>query len=345
MKRSISYVSTIALFGWCFFVPISCGQVPTIKATIEVVDQDGKPVKDATVEMGFWGGPNGSEYGSKATSKKQQTPASGVVEIEGENTMGESGIIVSKSGYYEAWAKYRAPQLKNGRWEPWNQRVRMQLKEIRNPIPMYVFRDATSSPVVAFWFPSNQPDGPVGFDFFRQDLVTPHGKGQVADVTLTRESGPEKESGSYLVMRFTNPLDGIAGPFESELHSKFKSDYEAPQQGYLREFRFENGSLRIFQNEQAKTSFTEKSTIDRTNCWFALRLRSKVDDNGRLISCHYGKIVDYPNAGVLLVKPFTSSMSNLCYYINPTPNSRNLEWDTKTNLFEGVDRLNVPEDP
>ena len=345
MKRNISYVSTIALFGWCSFVPISCGQVPTIKATIEVVDQDGKPVKDATVEMGFWGGPNGSEYGSKATSKKQQTPTSGVVEIEGENTIGESGIIVSKSGYYEAWAKYRAPQLKNGRWEPWNGKVRMELKEIRNPIPMYVFTTAPSSPVFVLRFPKEKPDGPVGFDLFARDFVAPYGKGITADLILAREPASAPDGGNRLLMRFGNPLDGIAGPFENDMHSKFKSDYEAPVEGYRSEFRFENGYLRVYLNEKAKTSFTEKSTIARSHCWFAIRLRTQQDSTGTVVSAHYCKIIDYPDVTAKVVEPYTSLLHNFCYYINPTPNSRNLEWDTKTNLFEGVDRLNMPEDP
>jgi hypothetical protein len=344
MKRNIPYLSTIALFGWCFFVPISCGQVPTIKATIEVVDQDGKPVKDATVEMGFWGGPNGSEYGSKATSKKQQTPASGVLEIEGENTMGESGIIVSKSGYYEAWAKYRAPQLKNGRWEPWNQKVRMQLKEIRNPIPMHVFTTAPSAPVGRFRLPPEKQDGPVGFDFFERDLVEPYGRGKIVDVILTREPAAEKDGGSYLMMRFANPADGIAGPFVNSMNSKFISGYEAPPNGYSSEYRFANGDRYNYLLENAKASNAEVPSPGGEQ-WFAMRIRSQVDQGGELSSAYFAKIIGTPNITTKFPHPHTCNLNEVCYYINPTPNSRNLEWDTKTNLFEGVDRLNVPEDP
>jgi hypothetical protein len=221
----------------------------------------------------------------------------------------------------------------------------MQLKEIRNPIPMYVFTTAPSAPVFVLRFPKEKPDGPVGFDLFLRDFVAPYGTGKSSDLLLSREPGPEKESGSRLLMKFGNPLDGISGPFENEMHSKFKSGYEAPVDGYQSEFRFENGYLRVYLNEKAKTSFTEKSTISRSNCWFAFRLRTQQDAAGRVVSAHYGKIVGYPDVNAMVVPPFTSLLHDFCYYINPTPNSRNLEWDTKKNLFEGVDRLNVPEDP
>jgi hypothetical protein len=219
----------------------------------------------------------------------------------------------------------------------------MQLKEIRNPIPMYVFTTAPSSPVPGFTFPKEKPDGPVGFDFFERDFIAPFGKGKVADVSLSRKPAPEAEGGAFLVMRFENPMDGIAGPFDDLLYSKFVADYEAPINGYNSEYKFENRVRMTFLSEKARRSNEPHPIIGMR--WCSMRLRSRVDENGKLQSCHYGKIIGWPNLAPKLVEPYACRLYNFSYYINPTPNSRNLEWDTKTNLFEGVDRLNVPEEP
>ena len=33
------------------------------------------------------------------------------------------------------------------------------------------------------------------------------------------------------------------------------------------------------------------------------------------------------------------------YYFNPIPNDRNLEWDTKRNLFSGLTDMETPREP
>jgi hypothetical protein len=33
------------------------------------------------------------------------------------------------------------------------------------------------------------------------------------------------------------------------------------------------------------------------------------------------------------------------YYFDPTPNDRNLEWDTKKNLFSGLTSMETPREP
>ena len=331
---------------------------PKIKAVVEVVDQDGKPVEGAIVRMPVGGGALRFlawlfQLETKILKPyvEAKTPANGVVKICGRRHMDVS-FSIQKPGYYEARAFYYSPASfytsnSNERIPvptPWKT-VRLQLKEIRNPIPMYVFATSPSGleTVLSWRFPVEKPDGPVGFDFFERDLVAPHGKGLIADVMLTREALPEKDSGSYLVMRFPNPLDGIAGPFDDMMHSKLVSDHEAPVAGYKSEQKIENWSRLNYLSEQASKVGAAFPIWGRR--WYSLRLRSQADASGQLVACHYGKLVGHPNITSMLVPPYVCHLAQLCYYINPTPNSRNLEWDTKTNLFKGVDRLNVPEDP
>ena len=67
---------------------------------------------------------------------------------------------------------------------------------------------------------------------------------------------------------------------------------------------------------------------ERPTC-FLLRVRTVLDENGKVVSAHYGKI--YPE------------QMNVLYYLNPEPNSRSLEYDPARNLLgklPGNERIN-----
>ena len=325
-------VATILCIG--IFGLRACAQMPLQKATIEVTDQDGKPVKDALVEMGFWGGPSGTEFGSRTCAKNKTTTETGIVAIEGGNSVGDSGIRASKDGYYKASTKYIANRVVNRRWEPWNPTVKLQLKEIRKPIPMYAFTTRDSGVRIwAFPFPREFPVGPVGFDLMAHDWVEPNGKGKVVDVMLERLEPKVPEGGNVLIMRFVKPSDGIIGPYVNDGKNTLKSTHEAPVGSYKTEVRFDNLDRR---------QVVSPGEVDVTERWFAFRIRTVVDADGKVVSTHYGKIYGYPE---VFRTPKASSLTRLCYYINPTPNSRNLEWDQKTNLFTDLDKLNWPDNP
>jgi hypothetical protein len=58
-------------------------------------------------------------------------------------------------------------------------------------------------------------------------------------------------------------------------------------------------------------------------------VRTVLDEKGKVVSAHYGKI--YPE------------QLNIVYYLNPEPNSRSLEYDPARNLFgklPGSERIN-----
>ncbi|MGD0253199.1 MAG: hypothetical protein ABSC01_10940 [Verrucomicrobiota bacterium] len=65
---------------------------------------------------------------------------------------------------------------------------------------------------------------------------------------------------------------------------------------------------------------TGKSDYDpNRNCFF--RVHTVLDSNGNVKSALYGKIYGDP------------MQMNFCYYLNPTPNSRNIKFDPKQNLL------------
>ena len=139
--------------------------------------------------------------------------------------------------------------------------------------------------------------------------------------------------GSTLNMRLPNPNDGIIGPFVNEGNNILKSTHDAPVGPYKTEMQFDNLTRR---------AFITPGQVDVTERWFAFRIRTVVDADGKVISSHYGKFYGYPDVGM---NPKGRRLSRLCYFINPTPNSRNLEWDQKTNLFTDLDKQNWPENP
>jgi hypothetical protein len=51
-------------------------------------------------------------------------------------------------------------------------------------------------------------------------------------------------------------------------------------------------------------------------------VRTAVDDRGKIVSTHYGKIY--------------GDFMQFTYYLNPTPNDQNIEFDLKQNLLHGL---------
>ena len=55
---------------------------------------------------------------------------------------------------------------------------------------------------------------------------------------------------------------------------------------------------------------------------YYFRVRTKVDDRGNIVSAHYGKIY--------------GDFMQFKYYLNPTINDRNVEFDPKQNLITNL---------
>ena len=90
-----------------------------------------------------------------------------------------------------------------------------------------------------------------------------------------------------------------------------RSAHEAPADGYQRE-----------------VSQTETTNPNRN---FYFRVRTKLDENGNVVSARYGKIY--------------GDLAQFTYYFNPTPNSRNIEFDPKQNLLGGLEAFEQVRQP
>ena len=281
------------------------------KATVKVVDESGLPVSKADVKVGYF-------------------TNNDTVEIEG--TTGTNGIFkashttstfnyveyklafgVEKEGYYGTRSEcdlglpYDAAK--------WNPTVTLLLKQVKKPIAMYAKRYVNDPPL----------GQPVGYDLMVGDWVGPNGKGVNADIVFQnsayRKSGADYE---YKVkVTFPKVGDGIQiySIPDSEKGSGLRSPHEAPLEGYQTEL----------DKERSAHPGQAPKNDDDPNRIYLFRVRTLKDHEGNIVSAHYGKIY--------------GDFMQFTYYLNPTPNDRNIEFDPKQNLIQGLqsfEQVNAP---
>jgi hypothetical protein len=270
----------------------STGLVTTVK--LKVVDQSQIPVQDARVEISFHGG---GEYNDLLTDE------AGGIEVTDNGLWGQA-ILITKRGHYDS-----THRTGNG-----DQDITLELREIKNPIAMYVSRQ---DEIQAFI--TENPNKAIGYDLVKGDFTSPHGSGRTSDLIFSGSFVFESVSSNKLLLtvRFSNPLDGFV-PFHivdpddrwrSDIESSYKSDYLAPENGYNNEWDF----YYIAQGSNKKSD----SNFDSTRNYY-FRVRTKVDEDGNIESAHYGKIYgEFPR---------------ITHYFNPTSNDRNVEFELLKNL-------------
>ena len=201
-------------------------------------------------------------------------------------TLRNSGLLyfaAGKMGHYSASGQYQfnlnavkgPPETwVTKRWEPWNPTVEVVLKEKGPQLPMYAKRIQTIE------LPDTGKD--IGYDFELGHWVAPHGKGKTVDLIFTGSG--EVANGSYrLRWTFSDRGDGIRlVPFDQGARSELKSPKEAPVEGYAPALEI-NSEGRVVAGGRLG---------ERPAC-FLLRVRTVLDENGKVVSAHYGKI--YPD--------------------------------------------------
>jgi hypothetical protein len=286
------------------------------KLTLKVVDEKGAPVEGAIIgghfQMANRKGING------------MSDADGLFVMK-DKSRGKMHYGVRKHGYYRTSGEYifgshDGVVVKNGKWQPWNETRVVILKKIRNPIPMYAKTAETH-------LPSNTSS--VGYDLMIGDWVAPHGEGKVTDflfaITKRRVKSWSDFDGS-LSVTFRAAKDGVrlrGGVGDGG--SDFPWDHHAPEGEY--------DSL-----SQIGIGYVPGKGLYKSNesaaCYF--RVRSETNEVGELTSAYYGKI-----SGPIKfdVRDTATGWIRFTYYLNPTPNDRNMEFDPKQNLHQGLKRF------
>jgi hypothetical protein len=325
---------------------------PDAQITFRVRDDVGNVVKGATVQMNtFQRWVPGPEFGKDIRSRVEgSTDTNGfvvlhlptlrgsvkyAVSVKGEyfdNTM--KMMVAGKAYYRDMGGSFYFTNHVAGKWQPWNPKVELTLKEVLKPIPMYARkygesyseRERQSIP---------EYSKAIGFDLMKGDWVAPYGKGETSDFIFTLDCKLGGQTSfrtqifdATLTLGFSNEGDGIQASCIHPLQgSALRLPRFAPEAGYATNW------VKISFMHEDESSY---KTSEDENYFF--RVRTRRDNSGKIISALYGKIhgtIDYSwNRGIKIV-----------YYLNPTPNDRNLEFDSKRNLFRNLKPMEQVREP
>ena len=264
------------------------------------------------------------------------TGSDGKLFFSGKTNCGRAGFRTEKTLRYYESSWFRVPFKNMGKlpfswWQPDNLVVTIKLQRVEHPIPLFVkqiFSRASAS-VSSNYFDIGK--GKMQFDLIKGSFLPPIGKGEYADICFTRLEREDLGIGTNFNGRTSLAYrDGMMVEFLGdgngliEIPSK-KTDgikiRTAPLEGYKADYLVTKG-------KDKSVNYFTSSNPDRN---FAFRIRTKKDENGKIVSAYYGKIY-----GDIDFKKFTSKVPvaapSFMYYLNPTSLDRNLEWDMKNNL-------------
>jgi len=327
------------IFGLVLLMSLSVlaedqGSRPEAQITFQIETDEHQPVAGAEVRMGtFDHNVPGESFGTDVSANTSgTTDDNGSVTLSMPSLDGKFGYGATKSGYYKSLGDYyefKAPI--DNKWQPWNPTVGVILKPIINPIPMYARKvgDVTAPLTIPVF------GKPIGFDLLDADWIAPYGKGNVADLIFTfTEVVPyvtvQKAFDIKLTVSFSGIEDGIqAIKAPVNRGSELRLPRYAPQDGY-------QSTLVKEIKRRGEGQPLDSGTQEDQNYFF--RVRTVTDNNGKIKSALYGKI----DGDILF---WGNRRLRFCYYLNPIPNDRNMEFDPNKNLFRRLsffDQIRTP---
>ena len=313
--KTLSHIFFIAASITC----VGAGEPAKWRVEVTVLDEVNQPVPSAQVWVAY-GIPTGTMESNSWDRIGGVSSTNGTFSAEHANTGSYSlGIHAQKSGFYPVDLVKDLPLP--GTEEAWDLKVAVTMAKVGNPIPMFVKRQESKI---------QKEDQPVAFDLTAGDWVAPFGAGKHPDLFFkaSRKVSSESNYEAELQINFPNPGDGIAVmPPREQVNNEFIVVRTAPEQGY---------------EAQRKWNFTAATGPEVVPGYF-LRIRTQLDENGRVKSALYAKVLGDINFYVGTKAPRAGLA--FTYYLNPVVNSRNLEFDPKRNLLQnlrGAEKVDAP---
>jgi hypothetical protein len=270
------------------------------------------------------------------------TDTNGHFLAKGEALIGVYARFVH-NGYYSTTVRHMLdlkPRKDGKGWEQtrWEVEIPVLLKRIRKPIPLY----GKTVEYVEMRKKSKDKVGPytlsslVAYDLQKGEMLPPDGKGEVSDIGFewkmaihaTNKLGRALDYDTLCEVRMTNVVDGIRrGALDGGIGehrdegSAYISAYEAPREGYT-------NAITFYRNVRG----TKAESNDDQHYLYYFRIRTQTNEMGQVTNAFYGKIYGQINGS------FT-------YFLNPTPNDRNVEFDPKRNLFTNLGEFEQADRP
>lgn len=344
MKAIILAIQAAVVIGSAFAVPIPPSPIAiSAKAAIaaRIVEEDtgegieGVPVacilpssKNIFGDMGY-------------TVVTNNTDKNGEVHFSGTayNDKVEY-FVVDRNGYYPLpYLQVRFTNMTefvSKKWLPYDEVQTITLQKIGKKIPLFVKearpkrnQDLTTA-----------SDRKFDYDLVKGDWMPPFGTGEHSDIEFTllpRENfgigkGPSGKPKPYF-------RDTISATFVGEGNGIIKIEpppnavlkmRTAPENGYQQDIRIWSGLTKTMQDDDS----TDK------NACHAFRIRTVRNEHGEIISSYHGKI--YGDFAMKFNRDSTPRGVYFTYYLNLTPNDRNLEWDMEHNLCPVRGSFNCP---
>ena len=315
----------------------------TLRLTARVLTEEGEPLENVNVHVAI---ENFNNFKDGSNDIRGKTDKDGKFSAEGVGRP-VATIFAEHEGYYWSrkeygnWDKFEEAR-NTGKYVPWDPVIDLTLKKIGNPIPMIVRLNSSS---VALETPT--PGKELGFDLFEYDWVAPHGKGKISDliINLALQNQDEGNFGVNGKIRFGNEEDGLIPIMElTAPESLLKYPRIAADDGYVLK--------QVTPTYPISVSRIAAEVKEPVGYMFRIRTqRDKSTD--KIVSAFYGKIVA-PTGMTENVKPFGVfpfpreddkqhfiPYIQFSYYLNPTPNDRNLEYDQRNNLAPEATRGSV----
>lgn len=270
------------------------------KIIFRVVDDEGLPITN-TVVQGTWQ----NDYPRKTWKETFVTDTNGV--FVAEAIVGSQfGCVVEKSGYYSSsggvkfhWRHGVSPLVKDGKWQPYGEHRTIVLKRIKNPAHMNLLQHA--------WFGAPVTNAWVGFDLEKFSWTHPYGKGKNDDILIRFNYQARNKyytDWSTMDISFTN--NAYAGFYElkKDAYSEMKNPYAV------------DTNQTFLATNSYGTVGTKANILGSGSC-LVFRTRTKVDEDGGLISAHYGMIYGRWTTEF--------GMRAEAIFFNPRPNDINIE--------------------
>jgi hypothetical protein len=300
---------------------------PQAELTIQAVDESNAPVSGAHVRIAFI-----DKDTHMQAMQNGDTDANGTFVGSGYSDI-KLNADLRKDGYYLSGAGVIFYDVTNGNWLPWNPTVKTIMRPVGKPVALYVRRVDVGIPRL---------DEPCGYDLEAGDWVAPYGKGMEKDLILTihQEWHGLSDYDVQGELAFKSPPDGLQESTVPDIgkNSVFKWERQAPENGYELEQELRNACFPDGSGKKPVRSFKSQDVWQG----YFFRVRT-VEQDGKIVSAHYGKI----RGGIAVFPDNTSGKPKIVFtfYYNPTPNDRNLEWDTKRNLFGNLPFDESPHEP
>jgi hypothetical protein len=322
MKTIVAIISLVVFFGYA-----SAEERPAAQFSFKATDDYGEPVVGATIGIStFHHWQPGEGFGKDISETfTGVTDENGMVTILGQSLRGDFSYGPRDlSGFYRGGGgEFVFKEKEGGKWQPWNPLIEINMKRIINPIPMYGKKvgelpNALEIPVLG---------EPVGFDLMKGEWVAPYGGGIVSDLIfkLTEQvpfRSTDQPFSLTLTVTFSNPQDGIQSVLVPlNTGSALRLPRFAPEDGYQPEMIKKMGRPAVGER-------IDPGTREDQNYFF--RVRTVVDEDGKIVSAHYGKVFGDIACDVINSK---TALLQFTYCLNPNPNDRNMEFDPKRNLF------------